>query len=414
MDSLAETPAAAATNNRAANAKSPMKILLHDFAGHAFPAELSRELARRGHAITHAYCGTVAAGRGDVSWHRGDPPTLRFVDASVGDFERYRPLRRLVDEARYGRSVAKLVRSSEAEAVLSANAPLFAQAFIWRASRRSGALRLYWLQDLLGSGTRRIMRSRSSRLGGSLVGRLMEALETRLLARSDAIIAIADDFVDQLAARAIEVRTIVLENWAPTAEVMPRPKDNPISRKLGVARLPVALYAGTLGLKHDPGLLVLLAQRLAQIDATVVVATEGIGRAALEAAKEELGLANLMLIDYLPYEDLSDLLGSADVCVAVLEPDAGSFSVPSKVLTYLAAARPIVAVMPADNLASRIVHGSGAGVVVAPGDNETFLDAVESLLRDEASAARRGAAGRKYAEERFSVQRAATAVEELL
>ena len=32
-----------------------MKILIHDFAGHPFQMTLSRELANRGHDITHAY-----------------------------------------------------------------------------------------------------------------------------------------------------------------------------------------------------------------------------------------------------------------------------------------------------------------------------------------------------------------------
>lgn len=41
-----------------------MKILLCDFVGHAFPAELSRELAHRGTAVCHAHLGGVRRWQG--------------------------------------------------------------------------------------------------------------------------------------------------------------------------------------------------------------------------------------------------------------------------------------------------------------------------------------------------------------
>jgi len=31
-----------------------MRLLIHDYAGHPFQVQLSRELARRGHSVTHA------------------------------------------------------------------------------------------------------------------------------------------------------------------------------------------------------------------------------------------------------------------------------------------------------------------------------------------------------------------------
>ncbi len=36
-----------------------MHILIHDYAGHAFPVSLSRELAMRGHRVTHAFASVL-------------------------------------------------------------------------------------------------------------------------------------------------------------------------------------------------------------------------------------------------------------------------------------------------------------------------------------------------------------------
>jgi hypothetical protein len=67
------------------------------------------------------------------------------------------------------------------------------------------------------------------------------------------------------------------------------------------------------------------------------------------------------VLDYQPYGQLAEVLATADVLVALLESSAGIFSVPSKVLAYLCAARPLLASMPKENLAARTIERAGAG-----------------------------------------------------
>jgi colanic acid biosynthesis glycosyl transferase WcaI len=59
----------------------------------------------------------------------------------------------------------------------------------------------------------------------------------------------------------------------------------------------------------------------------------------------------LVLLSFQSAEDFHKALASADVLLAVLEPTAAKYSVPSKVLAYMTAGRPILAALPADNLA---------------------------------------------------------------
>ena len=116
---------------------------------------------------------------------------------------------------------------------------------------------------------------------------------------------------------------------------------------------------------------------------------------------------NLVLLDYVAWETVPDMLGAADVMLVLLEPDAGTFSAPSKTLTYLAAGRPIVGAMPLENLASRMVNESGAGVVVGPGDYAAFSDAVAAVLADRERAEAMARAARDYAERHFDIERIA-------
>ena len=378
-----------------------MKICVHDFAGHPFQAQLSRALAQDGHDVLHAYCGGVTTGRGDLQRRNDDPPTLRFVDVSDAPFERYSPIGRMRSEARYGSRAAAVVRQFRPEVLLSANTPLVAQARLWRECRRRGVGRVYWLQDFLGHGTRRVLTQRSALLGAT-AGAALERLETRLLAQSDLVVAIAADFTGELRRRRVSAPVTVIENWAPLDEVPVRPKDNPWSRAHGYATAPMALYSGTLGLKHEPEHLVVAAQRLPP-GARLVVITEGLGRDHLERRKQELALDALDLLDFVDYDVLPDVLGAADVCLVLLEGDAGAFSVPSKVLTYLAAGRAIVGAVPAVNLAARTISRAEAGVTVEPGEVEAFAAAVAEVLAAPGRATTLGDNGRRYAEHAFDI-----------
>jgi colanic acid biosynthesis glycosyl transferase WcaI len=89
----------------------------------------------------------------------------------------------------------------------------------------------------------------------------------------------------------------------------------------------------------------------------------------------------------------------------VLEPSAGVFSVPSKVLSHLCAARPQVGMIPADNRSARVIRESGGGIVVDPGDLEGFISAVQALADDPVRRGELGAAARAYAEREFEIVR---------
>ena len=52
--------------------------IIHDFAGHPFQAELSRELAARGHDVEHAYATQYASGKGKLERLDGDPDGADF------------------------------------------------------------------------------------------------------------------------------------------------------------------------------------------------------------------------------------------------------------------------------------------------------------------------------------------------
>ena len=101
------------------------------------------------------------------------------------------------------------------------------------------------------------------------------------------------------------------------------------------------------------------------------------------------------------------MMASADLLVAILEPDASKFSVPSKVLTYLCSGRAILGVLPPDNSVAEILSTQGAGRVVDPSDRDRVALEAAALLDDRELCRSMGLAGRSYAEATFSPETAA-------
>jgi colanic acid biosynthesis glycosyl transferase WcaI len=388
-----------------------VRVVVHDYFGHAFPAQLARALAGRAHDVLHLHCSSFVAGKGRLERTDADPPGLEFAAVDLGrPFAKYDVPRRVAHERKTARVLAERVREFRPDVVLSI-APLIVQQEVLRAAHAAGAGFVFWQQDVMGVAARRVL-GRRSRLVGAAAERLVGAQERRLLHRSDAVVVISEDFLPLLRRCAVdESRVVVIENWAPLAELPSLHRENAWAREHGLDGKPVFLYSGTLGFKHDPSLLLELTRWAGTRDGLVVVVSEGPGADWL--AEHGHAEPALRLLPYQPYDRLAEVLASGDVLVAVLEPEAGAFSVPSKILAYLCAARPLLVSVPAGNLAARVVERSGGGVVVPPQDPQALLTTAEALLEDEQLRRDLSRRARAYAEATFDIDAVVTRFEEV-
>lgn len=380
-----------------------MRILVHDFGGYAFALQLSQSLGSRGHLVCHAYCASLATTPPGVNTSAETGVHIRPIDLGR-PLNKYALLQRWRQEEVYGRLIARECADFKPDVVLSGNAPLSAQRHLVAACQKHDIPFVFWVQDFLGLAAHRILRKRLPVIGEA-VGRYYIGLERRLLGRSEAVVAISEDFADMLQEGGPRAGSVsVIENWACLPELPAGPKRNAWAERQGLADGICFLYAGTLSMKHNPDLLLQLAVRLrAWPDASVVVISQGMGAEWLRRRKAGLGLDQLRILPYQPKEDLPDVYATADVLVAVLEEDAGVFSVPSKVLTYLCARRPLLLAVPEGNLAARTVTSAGAGVVVAPSNYAGFVAMAEALLLDPHRRQTMGEAARAYAERTFDI-----------
>ncbi|MFZ4810219.1 MAG: glycosyltransferase [Ilumatobacteraceae bacterium] len=381
-------------------------VLVADFAGHAFPFDLSRELSARGWKVTHTYCSDVESPRSSFA----QPGAVVIRPVVLGrPFERFSLVRRLRDECRYGFGTVRVLRSSGSRTVLASNMPVVSLLVIWTYAILTRRRRVLWLQDVQ-SGLAGMVAGR-----GSVVARVLSALETLAVRTSSEVVGISDGITEEAIRRGAG-RALTIENWACLDELPLRERANAWAQQHGLVDRFVFLYSGTLGMKHSPEVVISLAELFeSDPEVVIVVVAAGQGAESIDRALAERPRHNVLRLPLQEFSALPDVLASSDVLLVLLDPLAAKFCVPSKVLSYLCAARPILAVVPASNPVAELVQDRAAAGLLADPANIAELKASAQRLRDDHGArSALGASARRYAEVAFELGPIADRFEEVL
>jgi len=395
-----------------------MRIIIHDYAGHAFPIDLSRELARRGHTVVHAYASNLVTPRGDLRKRPSDSPSLCFKELEMAPEYpkvKYSFVKRRRLELNYARLASTWINDLKPDVVISGNTPTEVQYKLIKAAHRSDAFFINWIQDLYGLAVDKLIRKKLGPLGLP-IGFYYRWLDNKIIRASDHIITITEDFIPfVIAAGASQLAVTTVPNWAILDEITEQPKSNVWAIDENLHESFVFLYTGTLGMKHNPAMLVALAKHFADRPRVkVVVVSEGQGANWLADAKASEALSNIVVLPYQDFQSLPNVLATGDVLIAILEPDAGLFSVPSKVLSYVCAGRALLVAIPPENLAAKMVSSSKSGIVVPPADVGEFLISAEKLYQDSSTRTTMAKNARIYAEENFRIREIADKFDQIL
>jgi colanic acid biosynthesis glycosyl transferase WcaI len=248
-------------------------------------------------------------------------------------------------------------------------------------------------QDLMGPAA-----SQSGIAGGAFVARMTVRAERWSVAEARAIGVVSTSFVPYLASFGVpRGRFVHVPNWSRRAE--PSLSVDAVRARFGWADdRQVVLHAGNMGLKQGLEQVVDAARMAADRGDPVrfVLSGDGSQADALRAAAR--GLDNVDVLGLQPDELHASLLAAADVLLLSERASQIDMSLPSKLTSYHAAGRPIVAAVPLAGGTASEIERSGAGIVVPAGRPETLLDALGRLRREPVLAAELAAAGPAYAE----------------
>ena len=285
-------------------------------------------------------------------------------------------------------------RKHPADVVIGAIPGLFTSHLVAAAGRLHHAPTGIIVQDIIS----RAATQTGIKGGRTFAGAIFRA-ERFGLRHADGVCTIHQRFAEVLAAEyGLEPDGIrVIHNWSHIDAPSTAPRGE-VRQRMGWGDDEiVVLHSGNMGLKQGLSK-VIAAARLADEQAApvrFVLAGDGNQRSALEF--EARGVKHLDIIDSVPKEMFPDFLHAADVLLINEQPGVLEMSLPSKLTSYLAAARPVLAATERRSATAELVEATGAGLVVAAGDPSGLLAGALDLGADADRACQLGAVGRKFA-----------------
>lgn len=237
-----------------------------------------------------------------------------------------------------------------------------------------------------------------------LLVRLVYALESFVYRRAVAISTIARSFQDTIVERGVPRRKLYFTpNFVDLDFIQPGSKENEFSREHGLDSAFVVLYAGNVGLTQGLEILIDVAADLSD-DASVqfLVVGDGAGRTSLEELISKSRSPNVRLLPFQPTQMVNDMYAAADVCIAPLRSGFSHDTVPSKIYTAMAAARPVVASAEPDTETARLLRESQAGSCVLPESAAALGNGIRALRADPERASLLGENGRQWIVDNYS------------
>lgn len=299
-----------------------------------------------------------------------------------------------------------------ADAVLLVTPALLTAAVVrvrmvfWRSRPRL----VLWMQDLYSAGIAETPGA-SSGIAGAVIGRV----ESTLARSVDRVVVIHQRFeryVKEQLGVAPEKLTVI-RNWSHVRPASAHDVEQVRSRLgWGDPAEVIVLHAGNMGEKQGLENVVEAAQLAESTGAPVrfVLMGDGNQRATLEERGADC--RNLEFKEPAASAEFMAILGAADILLVNERPSMQEAAVPSKLTSYFATGRPVLAATADLSITSEEVALSGAGRTVPPADPELLLQAVLDLAREQS--AEFGQAGTAFVERYLSPESAAASFARLV
>lgn len=245
-------------------------------------------------------------------------------------------------------------------------------------------------------------------LKDGLAVRLARAIERFVYHKADRVVCLCQGFVEKLAARGIAREKLeLIPDWADTQRVYPIAGASPFRRANELTEDQfLVMHTGNMGKKQDL-MNVVRAAELSQDtpDLTWLLVGQGEERAVIEEEIRHRKLRNISLLPLQPVEGMAEMYSAADVLLLNQKAAVEDSVIPSKLLTYMAAGRIVLAAVSERSEAARQIRDAQCGLLVPAEDPKALVEAVSLLRRDPARRQRLGANGRVYADLHFRKQK---------
>ncbi len=248
-----------------------------------------------------------------------------------------------------------------------------------------------------------------------LLIRLFRLLEAFLYRQAQGLMVHSEGNRQHLRALGVAPEKIgVVPNWVDTEAIKPGPRQNLLRQELGLNQHFIVSFAGVMG--YSQGLETVLesaALLREKPNILFLLVGDGVEKPRLEKLARKHRLQNVRFLPMQSREAYLQVLAASDLCLVTLRGKVRTPVVPSKILSIMAAARPVLASLPLEGDAPRLIAAADCGVCLPPEDPWALTEAILGLYSDAARREQLGANGRTFAQQHLSLPASVAQVEAL-
>ena len=351
-----------------------MRILLNDYSGQAFTYEFALKISSY-HNVFYCYADFFQAPKADFNSKKKDSRKISTNQISIKKkFNKYNFFTRIGREISYGEEVINLIKKSNPQLVICANTPLNPLLNILKYCKRNNIKTIFWMQDIYAEAIKKLL-NKNFYILGTLASFYFHLLEKECEKIADQIIIISNDFKKFLNKGSLK-KTHYIENWSAYDKLNKKYK-NYFKKKLNPQNKFCLIYSGTLGMKHDSEIFFDILEKLPDI--LIIISSEGKYAEKIRriAYKNKV---NLKLIKWIEPKYFYSFLSMADAFLVTLNKEASEISVPSKIYSYLSVGKPILGVMPKNNLGAKKIIQYKSGYIISPDNTDTLVDKIKNII----------------------------------
>lgn len=384
-------------------------------------SDLINELLERGHKVTIAFVtGRKNLRRSEIVRYQGTD----LIKVKVGELFKVnfliKGINTLKIEPCMRHAIWKFVRNEHYDLVIYATPPVTFASVIKYCKKRFGCKAFLMLKDIFPQNAVDIGLFREN---GQL-HRFFKRKEQKLYELSDIIGCMSQGNLDYIRAHHPEIDESRLILFPNTMKV--QPFENGAEKASGLAAAETAggeknsqekkvrfVFGGNLGKPQAVDFLIraVSSPRMrACKQAEFLFVGEGSEQEKVQKAFTDS--SNARFIKFLPPEEYDRLMAGCDVGIISLDVRFTIPNYPSRMLGYMAAAKPMLACTDrSTDVKELLTEEADCGLWCASDDVNAFCENVERLCADEALRRRLGGNGRRYLEQYFNVRRSAELIE---
>lgn len=221
---------------------------------------------------------------------------------------------------------------------------------------------------------------------GSIIDKLMKYINKHVYKNATNVIVLGNEMKDYLIENKISKhpeKISVIPNWYDEKKIQHNEIVNIEFKKLRDQYKKIVLYSGNMGQLQDMKTIMdYLLLNKDNPEILTILSGHGKKRSDVRSFISQNNIKNVKVFDFLTGTDYSDVLVMADACIVSLVEEGRGLGVPSKIYGYLAAKKPLIAIMDNDTDIVNEIIQFNAGIHINNGDADSLYNYVNNTSPD--------------------------------